>query len=291
MGRTARLLLRRSPDRPRTARLIARLYWRERRGRRQDRLERLRLRDGGDVLELWVGDFSDLHVARETFGNEVYELPHGFRPRTILDLGANIGASVLWFHRHFPDAEIHAVEADRRSLEKLRRNVASLPRVTVHHVAVAGDSGDRTFYEAQRGWESSLVAAAARGGEASTVTALTLPALIRECVSGERVDLLKIDVEGAEWEILPTVRLAGHADVVSANCIPACSETPAPSARLCATAWRTSTCATRGRDTPATSWPGRMFEPRKRRTGETPGFTCDVISLALASRSLPPSQS
>jgi FkbM family methyltransferase len=214
-ARTALLLLRRSPDRLGTARLIARLYLRERRGQRQDRLELLRLRDRGELLELWVGDFSDLHVARETFGNEVYDLPAGFRPRTILDLGANIGASVLWFHRHFPDAEIHAVEPDRRSLEKLRRNVAGLPHVTVHHAAVAGESGERTFYEAQRGWESSLVAAAARGGQAAQVATRTLPDLIRDCVGAERVDLLKLDVEGAEWEILPSVRLAGHADVVA----------------------------------------------------------------------------
>jgi FkbM family methyltransferase len=219
-ARTALLLLRRSPDRVATARLIARLYLRERRGQRQDRLELLRLRDGGDVLDLWVGDFSDLHVARETFGNEVYDLPAGFRPRTILDLGANIGASVLWFHRHFPDAEIHAVEPDRRSLEKLRRNVAGIAGVTVHHAAVAGENGERTFYEAQRGWESSLVAEVARGGQAATVMALTLPDLIRRCVGTERVDLLKLDVEGAEWEILPTVRLAGHADVVAGELHP-----------------------------------------------------------------------
>jgi len=215
VGRTASLLLRRSPDRWRTACLMARLYWRERRGKRQDRLHLLRLADGEDVLELWVGDFSDLHVARETFGDEVYGLPVGFRPRTIVDLGANIGASVLWFHRRFPDAQIHAVEPDRRSLEKLRRNIATLPGVTIHHAAVAGESGERTFYEARRGWESSLLAATARGGQASTVSALTLPGLIQRCVGGERVDLLKLDVEGAEWEILPKVRLAAHADVVA----------------------------------------------------------------------------
>jgi FkbM family methyltransferase len=220
VARTARLLLRRSPDRVRTARLLVRLYWRERRGRRQDRLDLLRLHDGREILELWVGDFSDLHVVRETFGNEVYDLPAGFQPRTILDLGANIGASVLWFHRNFPDAEIHAVEPDRRSLEKLRRNVASLPGVTVHHAAVAGESGERTFYEAQRGWESSFAPEAARGGYAATVTALTVPALIRECVGGDHVDLLKLDVEGAEWEILPRVRLAEHADVVAGELHP-----------------------------------------------------------------------
>jgi FkbM family methyltransferase len=213
-ARTAAVLLRRSPDRRATAGLLVRLWWRERRGRREDRLELLRLREGNDLVELWVGDFSDLHVTRETFGDRVYALPAGVRPRTILDLGANLGASVVWFRRCFPDAEIHAVEPDRRSLEKLRRNVGTLLGVTVHHAAVAGEEGERVFYEAQRSWESSLVEKAARGGRPTRVRALTLRGLLRTCVGRERVDLLKMDVEGAEWEVLATERLAERAEVV-----------------------------------------------------------------------------
>jgi FkbM family methyltransferase len=199
-----------------TARLLAQLWWLERRRRDEDRLRRLRLRDDdGGVVELWVSQFTDLHVAREAFGDRIYAVPDDLRPRTILDLGANIGASVLWFHQRFPDAEIHAVEPDRRSLEKLRRNVGGLPRVTVHHAAVAAADGQRTFYEAEHGWSSSLTPEAARGGRPVTVTAVTLPALVREHVGRDRVDLLKLDVEGAEWELLPRLRLAEVATVVA----------------------------------------------------------------------------
>jgi FkbM family methyltransferase len=207
---TAWALLRLSPERTATARLLARLWWHERR-----HLEQVRLRDESGVLELWVSEFTDLHVIREAFGDHVYALPEHVEPRTIVDLGANIGASVLWFHRRFPNAEIHAVEPDRRALEKLRRNVAGLPRVTVHHAAVAGEGGERTFYQADRAWSSSLVQEAASGGRPMTVTALALPALLRDRVGRERVDLLKLDIEGAEWEVLPRLRLAELADVVA----------------------------------------------------------------------------
>jgi FkbM family methyltransferase len=213
--RTGWFVVRRAPDRLAGAKLFARLWWRERRRRRDGPLQPLRLRDGGEVVELWVSEFNDLHVVREAFGDRVYALPSAVRPRTILDLGANIGASVLWFRRRFPDADIHAVEPDRRSLEKLRRNVAGLPRVTVHHAALAGENGERTFYEAERGWASSLVAAAAPGGRPAQVPVLTLPALVHEHVGVERVDLVKLDVEGAEWEVLPRLRLAELTDVVA----------------------------------------------------------------------------
>jgi FkbM family methyltransferase len=214
-ARTAWVLLRLSPERVATTRLVVRLWWRDRRQRGGDRLEVLRLRDDDAVLELWVSEFSDLHVAREAFGDKQYALPEGFQPRTILDLGANIGASVLWFHRRYPDAEIHAVEPDGRALRKLRRNVRGLPGVTVHPVALAGEDGRRTFYEAEQTWSSSLMAEAAHGGRPATVAALTLEALMRDRVGRQRVDLLKLDVEGAEWEVLPKQRLAELANAVA----------------------------------------------------------------------------
>lgn len=206
-ARTAAMLLRRSPRRRATAALVARLWWRERRGRRDGSLELLRFRDGAAPVELWVSEFNDLHVIREAFGDGVYELPDALRPATILDFGAHLGASVLWFHRRYPDARIYAVEPDRRSFRKLQRNVGGIPGVTVHHAALAGEEGERAFYEAERGWASSLIASGG-GGPATTVPVVTLRGFIRDQVQAERVDLLKIDVEGAEWEVLPSERLA-----------------------------------------------------------------------------------
>jgi FkbM family methyltransferase len=213
--RTGSFVARTSLDRTDAARLFGRLWWLERRHRRDNPLALLRLRPDGDVVELWVSEFNDLHVIRESFGDRVYALPQHVRPRTILDLGAHIGASALWFHRRFPDAEIHAVEPDLRSLGKLRRNVESLPGVTVEHAAVAGEDGERTFYEAKRGWASSLFAAAAPGGEPRMVSALSLPTLVHEHGRADRVDMVKLDVEGAEWELLPRLRLRELTDVVA----------------------------------------------------------------------------
>src|SRR6267143_1104426 len=36
-----------------------------------------------------------------------YYVPPGLRPKIILDIGSNIGASIIYFQRQFPDAKIN----------------------------------------------------------------------------------------------------------------------------------------------------------------------------------------
>src|ERR1700747_2328431 len=39
-----------------------------------------------------------------------YYVPPGLRPKIILDVGSNIGASIIYFHQHFPGANIFGFE-------------------------------------------------------------------------------------------------------------------------------------------------------------------------------------
>ena len=203
--RTGWWLARSTPHPLGTLRLFASLWWAERRrGKHPLRLLRL------DAVALWVGEFNDLHVIREAWGSQVHELPME-DPDVILDLGAHIGASVLWFHHRWPNAVIHAVEPDRRSLEKLTRNVGPLQQVTIHRVALADRDGRATFWEAEKGWSSSLYKQA---GQPNVVTVTSLSTLLAR-VGVEHVDVLNVDVEGAEWPILANIRLVEVAGAVA----------------------------------------------------------------------------
>ena len=178
-------------------------------GRRGGNLYRMRIARGPETWTFSVGEWSDLQVAREVFFDGQYDLPANTKARVIVDAGANIGLSVLLFARRFPDATIHAVEPDRISLRKLIRNVGHLPNVTVHPVAVGATDGWAAFREASAGWESSL----SDEGEGRMVRVRDLARFICEVADG-RADILKLDVEGAEWEILRCIRLADCARVV-----------------------------------------------------------------------------
>src|SRR5947209_5685759 len=60
-----------------------------------------------------------------------YYVPSALRPKIILDIGSNIGASILYFHRQFPDAKIFGFEPHPDTFRILQQNVAHLPDVTI----------------------------------------------------------------------------------------------------------------------------------------------------------------
>src|SRR5436309_12039173 len=60
-----------------------------------------------------------------------YYVPPGLKPKTIVDIGSNIGASIIYFHRQFPDARIFGFEPHPDTFRILQENVAHLPGVMV----------------------------------------------------------------------------------------------------------------------------------------------------------------
>lgn len=133
-----------------------------------------------------------------------YQVPPEVAPKTIFDIGANIGAASLLFANLFPDAQIHAFEPVPDNFSLLSRNVAPYPNIHVHPVALgkkngrlpmlASDSqhnfGGFSFYE--KG--SSL----ARTVEVEMRT----PRGMLEELGIPRVDLIKVDTEGSEYDII-----------------------------------------------------------------------------------------
>ncbi|HZI20720.1 MAG TPA: FkbM family methyltransferase [Pyrinomonadaceae bacterium] len=153
----------------------------------------------GRPLEV-VDSASFLWMYREIFVDEIYR----FRARTdepyIIDCGANIGLSVLYFKQLYPRARVAAFEPDREIFEVLSRNVAAQGHgegVELHRRAVWTEETTLSFWsEGADGGRLSDVGdgVAARGVEVPT-------ARLRDFLGG-RVDFLKVDIEGAETEVL-----------------------------------------------------------------------------------------
>jgi len=168
IGPRAYLRLRRAPrGRPATAPLFGR---------------ELRILDPIDFL-------SGVH---QIFGQGVYAFDGaGPRPR-ILDCGANIGLSCIYFRRRFPRARLTAFEPDPAIATALRANLAAFGLDDVELVQAAA-------------WTSAGTAAFARdgtlGGRLADAGEPVATVRLRDWLA-EPVDLLKLDVEGAETTVL-----------------------------------------------------------------------------------------
>jgi FkbM family methyltransferase len=113
-------------------------------------------------------------------------------PDTILDLGSNIGMSILLFKTLWPTCSIYGVEASPDIFAFLQKNVQGLSGVQVANHAVSDSAGEITFYS-QPGSLIGSTNSIRGGSEGKVVQAVP----ISELVLGP-VGLLKIDIEGSE---------------------------------------------------------------------------------------------
>ena len=149
---------------------------------------------------------SDMQVFHDIFiwGEYSFLKPVGERT-TVLDIGANVGYSSTYFAGIYPQCEVVAVELMHSNFEQLNRNTAFLgKRITTLEAAVWSHNdgvsiADDTFRDGDA-W--SHHASEAKDGK-SLVPSITMFDLMQKHAM-PRVNICKIDIEGAEFELFAT---------------------------------------------------------------------------------------
>ncbi len=138
-------------------------------------------------------------------GKAEYYLPLALDPKVILDVGSNIGASVLYFHERFPSAKIYGFEPHPETFRILQANVDAIPSVEVFNYALgAEDAGISVVFDGIdfSGFVAKPTSAGTRGGATTTECEVKHAGEVMRNLGLDRVDLIKIDCEGAEYDIL-----------------------------------------------------------------------------------------
>ncbi|RYZ26935.1 MAG: FkbM family methyltransferase [Chitinophagaceae bacterium] len=164
--------------------------------------------------DVWIRKgTSDWNAFKQVFVWKEYEYPIGFQPKSILDAGANVGYAALWFSRKFPDAKIVSLEPESGNFEMLKKNTASSSNIQPIKAGLWGRSCFLRIIATDWGnWGF-------RTEEVESETDDSIKALnIKEIMDSngwETIDLLKMDIEGAERNVfvhgvnewLPKVRM------------------------------------------------------------------------------------
>lgn len=156
---------------------------------------------------------SDIPTFNQVFITREYDFEPGCDPAVIIDGGANIGLASAYFANRFPEARIFAIEPEPGNYQMLKKNVNLYKNVTAIKAALWNEDGELSIFDKGKGAWAYTVGTDKLGGVGKT-TALSISHLMR-AYSITYIDILKIDIEGAEKELfssnyeewLPKVRV------------------------------------------------------------------------------------
>lgn len=145
---------------------------------------------------------SDVHTFREIFLREEYaiKLPDNVIPKIIIDAGANIGFTTLFFAKCYPTARIISLEPDQKNFELLKKNTLGYPNITPILAALWNKKGTIEIMDRGYGVRGFMVENSNSTNTVASMSSTTLAELILE-YKIQTIDILKMDIEGSEKEV------------------------------------------------------------------------------------------
>jgi FkbM family methyltransferase len=124
--------------------------------------------------------------------------------RTVLDIGANVGATPLYFARLFPNAVIYAFEPAPDNFAVLAKNVANNSRIRAFNFALGPKDATLELFSSDNPVNFGGYSLHAAGSDTSKKVRIPVRAVasVLHELAIEAADVIKVDTEGAEWDIL-----------------------------------------------------------------------------------------
>ena len=136
---------------------------------------------------------SFIHMYKDIFFRDIYRFESKCTRPLIIDVGANIGLSLVYFKNIFPESRILAFEPDPEIFEYLQKNIMSLDNIELINKGVYDEA-----------MEIDFVSDHADGGSIfqNSKDKIKIETCLLSDFLTEKVDFLKIDIEGAETKVL-----------------------------------------------------------------------------------------
>lgn len=125
------------------------------------------------------------------------------RPLRVLDIGSHIGSFMVWLGAHRPIAEGYCFEPDPDSFKLCQFNLAQQPQIEINRAAIGGTARrSAILIDPAAHARSTIVEDMGRAGNVQAIDTMVLSFADWMSAHPGAFDLLKMDCEGAEWEML-----------------------------------------------------------------------------------------
>lgn len=134
----------------------------------------------------------------ELFKKGIYTFTTSNPNPVIIDCGANMGLSLLFFSVNYPSAKIYAFEPDTSVLECLEKNIETYQMHNVELIKKAVWNKNETLeFFTDKGMGGRLA-----NSYSDQVPTKVEAIRLREFISDKNIDILKMDIEGAEYVVI-----------------------------------------------------------------------------------------
>lgn len=141
----------------------------------------------------------DYATFEEVLLREDYNIDFGFEPRTIIDGGANIGLTSVFFANKFPNANIVAVEPEKENFQILQKNTNSYSNISLLNAGIWDHNTFLSVVDEGKGNNAFTVKEVPVNTE-NAIKALSVYEIMKQ-QDWSTIDILKLDIEGTEKNI------------------------------------------------------------------------------------------
>jgi len=148
---------------------------------------------------------SDIPTYEQIFINQEYDFDVRRPPKIIIDAGANIGLASIYFSNRFPNSQIFSIEPEDSNFELLKKNVAQYKNIIPIRGALWNENKELDLVDPGLGkWafmtQGDNTKEESLGEKCHRIQGMTVDEVM-EKQGIQFVDILKIDIEGAEREV------------------------------------------------------------------------------------------
>jgi len=163
----------------------------------------IQYRAGDQDREIIFPDSGNIawHITNILSGKD-YPLLEGYLgPANIIDIGANVGATAIFFANAYPSANIFSFEPSPSNFAYLQKNVEGIPNIKASNVGLSDcDSQVKLYLGLSQCLQHSLIPSCEIGENFEIVTIKQASVALQEVGPGR--NMLKVDTEGCEVQIL-----------------------------------------------------------------------------------------